>query len=86
MCSAGPSARDIESHAIGKDIVPMCRYAEQDQPRPRRCFYLEDPCDECAAEEQAKMDELGEEHMKCQMTSVEPTLPESKGTDPDETF
>jgi hypothetical protein len=40
----------------------MCRYASLDQPRPRRCVELRSPCEECAREEQAKMDELGEEH------------------------
>jgi hypothetical protein len=44
----------------------MCRYALQDQPRPRRCVELREPCDECATEEQAKMDTLWEEHAQKQ--------------------
>jgi hypothetical protein len=44
----------------------MCRYAQQDQPRPRQCVELRNPCDECAAEEQAKMNELGEEYAQQQ--------------------
>jgi hypothetical protein len=51
----------------------MCRYAKQGQSRPRRCFYLEDPCDECAAEEQIKMDELYEEHVQSKQVA-EPVL------------
>lgn len=48
----------------------MCRYAEQDQPRPRRCTELRSPCDQCAAEEQAKMDELGAEQAERTMREL----------------
>jgi hypothetical protein len=39
----------------------VCRYAKQGQSRPRRCFYLEDPCDQCEAEEREKIELLCEE-------------------------
>jgi hypothetical protein len=46
----------------------MCIHAEQDQPRPKRCRELHAPCEECAAEEQRKMDELGDERIQKQRT------------------
>jgi hypothetical protein len=52
----------------------MCRFARQGQPRPRRCFYLEDPCDQCEAEEQEKIDALYEEYVQDKAKDAPPTL------------